>query len=332
MDIVKGIAITPPIIGRISMGSVSFVEKKGRNIPLPIKHDHFTITTRVQDPETRKWEIHPVHEKLAGGKDGLTSIPVRIAFNRMDLNCQNMYQAFDTSKGYIVCAGNGVQCKRFTNEGLIESDCPGPDLCAFAKSTRCQNTTRAYFRIDEAEDELGYFYLRSHGRNTLNRLIGRLSQISGLTKQEMMGVPMQLVILAETSAKSFWQKYWVADLKIRQGMTLIQAVEEGKVYRERLSKAGLDIAAAESNLVAGMANSLFGTDEVDDPEEWFLSDESLAEQAQTRAQTINSGNFHQLDQVMRKLGQLDQGVAGESVQVNGQQPKHIQPENSTILD
>ena len=59
---------------------------------------------------------------------------------------------------------------------------------------------------------------------------------------------------------------------------------------------------------------------------------SLAEQAQSRAQTINSGNFHQLDQVMRKLGQLGQGVTGDSVQENEQQPEHLQPINSTILE
>lgn len=41
---IKGLAITPPVIGRISIGKV--VEKNGKR--LPEKDDSFTITTQVK--------------------------------------------------------------------------------------------------------------------------------------------------------------------------------------------------------------------------------------------------------------------------------------------
>ena len=41
---IKGLAITPPVLGRISIGKV--VEKNGKRIPE--KDDEFTITTQVQ--------------------------------------------------------------------------------------------------------------------------------------------------------------------------------------------------------------------------------------------------------------------------------------------
>ena len=41
---IKGLAITPPVIGRIAIGKV--VEKNGKR--LPEKDDAFTITTQVQ--------------------------------------------------------------------------------------------------------------------------------------------------------------------------------------------------------------------------------------------------------------------------------------------
>ena len=42
----KGLAITPPVIGRISIGRV--VERNGKR--LPEKDDQFTLTTQVQHP------------------------------------------------------------------------------------------------------------------------------------------------------------------------------------------------------------------------------------------------------------------------------------------
>ena len=41
---IKGLAITPPILGRISIGKV--VEKNGKR--LPEKDDQFTITSQIQ--------------------------------------------------------------------------------------------------------------------------------------------------------------------------------------------------------------------------------------------------------------------------------------------
>ncbi len=41
---IKGLAITPPILGRISIGKV--VEKNGKRIPE--KDDQFTITSQIK--------------------------------------------------------------------------------------------------------------------------------------------------------------------------------------------------------------------------------------------------------------------------------------------
>lgn len=70
----KGLAITPPILGRISIGRV--VEKNDRR--LPEKDDQFTITTQIQGKEG--WVIHPLDEvfrkETVNGK--LRTIPVRL--------------------------------------------------------------------------------------------------------------------------------------------------------------------------------------------------------------------------------------------------------------
>ena len=73
----KGLAITPPVIGRISIGRV--VERNGKR--LPEKDDQFTLTSQVQNREG--WVLHPLDEALrkeSGGK--LRSIPVHLGQRR----------------------------------------------------------------------------------------------------------------------------------------------------------------------------------------------------------------------------------------------------------
>jgi len=71
----KGLAITPPVLGRISIGKV--IEKNGKR--LPEKDDQFTITSQVQSRDG--WLVHPLNDELRQGKDDkLRSIPVRLLF------------------------------------------------------------------------------------------------------------------------------------------------------------------------------------------------------------------------------------------------------------
>jgi hypothetical protein len=51
---IKGLAITPPILGRISIGRV--IEKNGKR--LPEKDDQFTLTSQVQNRDG--WVLHPL--------------------------------------------------------------------------------------------------------------------------------------------------------------------------------------------------------------------------------------------------------------------------------
>ena len=54
----KGLALTPPVVGRISIGRV--VERGGRRMPQ--KDDEFTITSQVQGRDG--WIPHPIDQAL----------------------------------------------------------------------------------------------------------------------------------------------------------------------------------------------------------------------------------------------------------------------------
>ena len=82
----KGLALTPPVIGRISIGKV--VEKNGMR--LPEKDDEFTVTSQVQNREG--WVNHPIDATLRQSLDAkLRVIPVRLLFNDPDLNLRANY-------------------------------------------------------------------------------------------------------------------------------------------------------------------------------------------------------------------------------------------------
>jgi hypothetical protein len=139
----KGLVITPPVIGRISIGRV--IERDGKR--LPEKDDQFTITTQVHDGGG--WRLHPLDESLrqtAGGK--LRTIPVRMVFNDPELNFRSEYTLFDRKKGRPTCRGNGEQCQRATVEGMKVLPCPSPDLCDQAADGAC----KPYVRISDHRD------------------------------------------------------------------------------------------------------------------------------------------------------------------------------------
>ena len=167
---IKGLAITPPVIGRISIGKL--VQQGDRW--LPEKDDAFTLTTQVQ---TRNgWLLHPLHRHYseACGSGKLRTLPVRLPFNDSGLNLRAEYSAFDRRTGRPLCVGQGEQARRMTAEGLVEVDCPGPDLCAEGQRLGCRLYGRLNLQVDGQDDELGSFIFRTTGYNSVRTLAARL--------------------------------------------------------------------------------------------------------------------------------------------------------------
>ena len=113
---IKGLTITPPVLGRISIGRV--IVKDGKR--LPAKDDQFTITSQIQNKEG--WINHPLDEKLRAKSDGkLRQIPVRMLFNNPELNLRAEYTLFDRQTGRPLCVGDGEQCQRRTSNGVEQA-------------------------------------------------------------------------------------------------------------------------------------------------------------------------------------------------------------------
>ena len=258
---IEGLAITPPILGRIAIGKV--VERNGTR--LPEKDDEFTVTSLVQNREG--WVRHPLDEYLrkATTEKKLRSLPVRLLFADPDLNLRAQYTAFNRSNGRTVCAGNGQTCKRSTGEGLASLPCPTPEHCAFGQTLGCKPYGRLNVQIEGQDDALGSFIFRTTGYNSIRTLAARLSYFQALAGEALPCLPLSLKLRAKSTTQSHRAAVYFVDLVVREGLTLEAALLQAKQETEARKAHGWNQAALEQAAAAGLANGAFEDSEEEAP-------------------------------------------------------------------
>lgn len=256
----KGLALTPPVVGRISIGKV--VEKNGKR--LPEKDDEFTITSQVQNREG--WVNHPLDEVLR--KDACTklrSLPVRLLFDDPDLSLRANYTMFDRLTGRPLCVGNGESCRRATTAGVQTLSCPTPQACPLADG-QCKPYGRLHVRI-EAEgaegDELGSFVLRTTGFNSIRTLSARLRYFHALSGGLLSTLPLSLRLRGKSTTLSRRAPIYYVDLTLRSDSTLADAVGHARREWEQRKAAGVDQVALDEAARTGFALGEFEESEED---------------------------------------------------------------------
>jgi len=249
----KGLAITPPAIGRISIGRV--VEKNGKR--LPEKDDQFTISTQVQNRDG-SWVLHPFDDALrkANGNGKLRSIPVRVLFNDPSLNLRAEYSCFDRDTGRPVCVGNGETCKRVTDEGIEALPCPSPDGCPFGKAGGCKPYGRSNVVIGD-EDELGSFVFRTTSYNSIRTLAARLSYFSAVSGGLLATMPLELRLRGKSTTQSYRSAIYYVDLVVQSGFTLEEAIARARELDQQRKASGFDQAALDEAAKLGFGNGAF---------------------------------------------------------------------------
>lgn len=256
---IKGLAITPPVLGRISIGKV--VERNGKR--LPEKDDGFTITSQVQNKDG--WVLHPFDEalrKTANGK--IRSIPVRVMFNDPDLNLRAEYSMFDKTNGRPVCVGNGEVCKRSTASGMETLPCPSPESCSFAKGGLCKPYARLNVLIG-GDDELGSFIFRTTGYNSIRTLTARLNYYKAVSGNLLSCLPLELKLRGKSTTQSHRAPVYYVDLTIREGKTLDEAITEARATHEQRKLIGYDQNALDVAARDGFGNGAFEESEDEIP-------------------------------------------------------------------
>ena len=272
---IKGLAITPPVLGRISIGKI--VEKNGKR--LPEKDDQFTITSQIQNKEG--WVKHPLDEQLRAkaASQKLRTIPVRMIFNDPELNLRAEYSLFDRQTGRPVCVGDGQTCRRLTNQGVEQYPCPSPDLCPLAQGGHCKPYGRLHVNLDDA-DELGTFIFRTTGFNSIRTLAARLSYYNAASGGLLSCLPLQLTLRGKSTTQSYRQPVYYVDLTLKDGVSLNEAIRTAKEIDQQSKEAGFYQEAVDFVARQGFANANF---EMNDGEGLDVLEEYYPEQEQNWA-------------------------------------------------
>ena len=248
---IKGLAITPPVLGRISIGKV--VEKNGKR--LPEKDDEFTLTTQVQSKG--QWIKHPLDEELRqGDANKLRIIPIHLLFNDPDLNFRANYSMFDHKTGRPVCVGNGETCKRMMAQGMATLPCPSPMACEYGQAGYCKAYGRLNVIIGD-EDELGTFVFRTTGYNSIRTLLSRLHYFSAVSNNQLASLPLALRIRGKSTTQSFRQAIFYVDITTRPEHNLAQAIAIATETNLNRQQTGFDQLALDHAAKLGFANGEF---------------------------------------------------------------------------
>ena len=250
---IDGLAISPPVLGRISIGKV--IERNGKR--LPEKDDAFTVTSLVQNREG--WVHHPLDEALRKGIADLKlrSIPVTVLFADPHLSFRAQYTAFNRVNGRPMCSGDGKTCRRRTPEGLSTLPCPTPEDCDYGEVYGCKPYGRLNVRIEGQEDDLGSFIFRTTGYNSIRTLSARLTYYQALAGEALPCLTLTLKLRAKSTTQSHRSAVYFVDLVVREGMTLEAALQTARQGAQQRKAAGWDQAALDQAAAAGLANGAF---------------------------------------------------------------------------
>lgn len=301
---IKGLSITPPILGRISIGKVA--ERNGKR--LPEKDDQFTITTQVQSKDG--WVPHPydgeLRQKLNGEK--MRSIPIRMLFNDPQLNLRAEYCLFDRKSGRPLCVGNGERCRRYASSQLQSLPCPSPDECEFSDGL-CKPYGRLNVKIGD-DDDLGTFIFRTTGYNSIRNLTARLHYYRAVSGNLLACLPLQLRLRGKSTTQSHRSPVYYVDITIRDGMSLVDAVNKAKEEHQLRLTNGFDQDALDAAAESGLANGAFENtaEEMIDIAEEFLPGQ--ADAGQSEGVTGKEGARHKPSLADKLQGKIDQQSSG----------------------
>lgn len=246
----KGLAITPPVIGRISIGKV--IEKNGKR--LPEKDDQFTITSQVQTKDG--WLPHPFDEGLRKAQSGkIRIIPIKLLFSEPDLNFRAEYTLFDRTTGRPLCVGNGETCKRVCKTGMESLPCPTPDQCPLADQG-CKPYGRLNVSIGD-DDPLGCFVFRTTGFNSIRSLYARLHYFKAVSGNLLACLPLELRLRGKSTRQSHGTPIYYADITLRSGVTLEETLQAAQETDRQRRIAGYDQKALDAAARVGFENGAF---------------------------------------------------------------------------
>ncbi len=182
-------------VGKIKIGKKGETRKsaKGGDYKLPIKLDHFIVTTTEKGPDGNFLPDVAVMKKLG---DSPKEIPIKLPFDDIDLNFFTQYQYYHGKKA--VCKGDGDRADRITKEGKINLKCD-PETCEFSVAKKCKVSGVLSCMLPDSPDLGGIYRFRTHGWNSVSGILASLMFLKENTNGVLQGLPMKLKFLKKNT-------------------------------------------------------------------------------------------------------------------------------------
>lgn len=248
LDFLSGLVITPPVIGRVSIGGIDADYR-------PYMDDGMQITSLSQRMDN-SWIPHPISNEVrtkAGveANQKLQSIPVHLVYDNPNLNFSAKFIALEDETGRVLCQGNKGKSVRLVEGEYVEHNCPGSDRCDFGITSGCKPHGRLFVQIDGQKDFLGVFVHRTSGMNTTRYLSARLSQMFSMMRGKIAGFPLSLVMRAKTTQVADGSIMFL-DLEFREGMSLSEMKTVQDEYRKQWDDLGWDRKSFEKGVKSAL--------------------------------------------------------------------------------
>lgn len=179
-------------LGKIKIGKKGEEKKSksGTKFKLPVKLDHFIVTTTEKNSQTDQFIIDDEIMGMLG--ENCTKIPVTVPYNDIDLIIPNSYTHYEKSK--CVCRGDGEHAKLESGE-IVQCN---PKTCPYFEKKKCKQNAVLSVMLDDASMVGGVHKLRTTSFNSLRNIKSSLTFIKTRTHGILAGLPLLLTLQPKT--------------------------------------------------------------------------------------------------------------------------------------
>lgn len=251
-------------VGKIKIGGLGEhrKSKEGKDYRLPIRYEHFVVTTTEKNKEGDFITDSKIMEKL--GKEP-KEIPIRLPFDSIDLNFFTSFQYYHGRK--CVCHGDGETALRTNDKGIESKIKCEPDNCTYLKDEKCKVSGILSCHIPISMEIGGIYRFRTHSWNSVSSILAALEYFKENTRGILQGLPLKLKFLKKATADHGNVSIVTVVL---DGIELMKMRELAYQEFENRTKLGIDMKLLEHQ--AKDAGFLIDTDDPADVEDEFYNE------------------------------------------------------------
>ena len=197
----KGLTIRFAEVGKIKIGGLGEkrTSKNNKEFRLPVRFNHFIVTTTEKGPDGNFMIDTAIMKKLAPEPK---EIPIRLPFDDIDMNFYTTFSYYHGAKR--VCWGDGrTATRRVENESEKIIEC-NPQKCPYLQpdengQTRCKPSGILSCHIPISMEVGGIYRFRTHSWNSVSNILAALQYFAENTNGVLQGLPLKLKFLKKST-------------------------------------------------------------------------------------------------------------------------------------